>query len=121
MSLPIEKIENNIKLILIQINEAHSSAWPKYIDEQPDPQKNFAERINRAKLFIEKYGIEKYPFVEVYVDGWDDKLDNLLQLWPDKHYLLDTNKKIVKQATYGLEGSMEAKVIEDYYDIMGKK
>lgn len=105
-------------MILIQINEAHSSAWPKHIDDQPDPQKNIVDRIDRAKKFVEKYEIEKYPFIEVYVDGWDDKVDNLLQLWPDQYYLLDNKKIILKKSEYGLEGETEAKIVEDYFDVL---
>lgn len=115
--LPLN-IENNIKLILIQINEAHSSEWPKYLVDQPDPQKDFNERLHRAKSFIDKYSIDKYPFIEVYVDGWDDKADNLLQLWPDKYYLLDNDKIIIKNSEYGLKGDNEAKIVEDYLDIL---
>ena len=105
--------ESNIKLILVQLSEAHSSAWPKYLEDQPDPQKDFNERISRAKLFMEKYNIASYPSIEVYVDGWDNKLDELLQLWPDSYYLID-NHTIIKKSEYNING----KIFEDYYDIV---
>ena len=52
--------KNNINIILIQIDEAHSTAWPMAIDtllqvNNVEPQKTFQDRIDRAKYFIEKY------------------------------------------------------------------
>ena len=120
LSLNIEN--NNIKLILVQINEAHSDEWPKHLQDQPAPQKDFNDRIDRAKLFQEKYNIDQYPFIQVYVDGWDNSVDTMLQLWPDKYYLLDKNKKILKKSEYGSASDSsrksEAQVIEDYFDIL---
>jgi hypothetical protein len=111
------KLENKIKIILVQINEAHSSEWPMYIDNQPDPQQNFNERLERANLFINKYEIYKYNFIEVYVDGWDNKFDNMFQLWPDKYYLIKNNI-VVKKSGYHTNGNLEATIIDDYVDVL---
>jgi hypothetical protein len=110
--------KNNVQLILIQINEAHSSEWTKHLKDEPEPQKSYQDRLDRTKLFLEKYQISKYPFIEVYIDGWNDKADNLYQLWPDKYYLVDKENKIVKKSEYGTEGMMEAVILEDYLDVL---
>ena len=55
------KMKNyNIDLILVQIDEAHSTAWPVAVDylfgvEAVEPQQCFQDRVNRAKHFVDKF------------------------------------------------------------------
>jgi len=100
-----ELAKKNINVILIQIDEAHTTAWPQAIDvilnvEQPEPHKTFEDRINRAKYFVEKY----QPPYNVYIDGWDNKYAELFRAWPDKYYLIDRNKIILAKSKYTKDG-----------------
>ena len=86
----------NINVILIQIDEAHSSAWPKGLKNQVDPQKDFDDRVKRANEFKET---DKVPF-EILVDTWENDYANKYKSWPDKYYCIDKNKKIIAKSEY---------------------
>lgn len=110
--------EANINVILIQIDEAHSSAWPMALDDQPSPQSCFEERIARAKLFVDKYN----PPFEVYIDGWANVFAETFRAWPDKYHCVDNSLKVVAKAEYGrgehVDGEKEAVVLEDYTNLL---
>lgn len=113
-SMSSELIKKNINIILIQIDEAHSTAWPLSINailniEQPEPQKTFEDRINRANYFVDKY----HPPYNVYIDGWDNQFAELFRAWPDKYHLIDQNMMILAKSDYGTEGEKEAVIVED--------
>jgi len=101
-----DELDNkNIQVILIQIDEAHTTAWPQAIDvilnvEQPEPQKTFNDRVNRAGYFVEKY----HPPYNVYIDSWDNHFAELFRAWPDKYHLIDKNKTILAKSKYNKEG-----------------
>jgi len=100
-----ELVKKNINVVLIQIDEAHTTAWPQAIDvilnvEQPEPQKTFQDRINRANFFVENY----QPPYDVYIDGWDNQFAELFRAWPDKYHLIDKNKTILAKSKYNKEG-----------------
>lgn len=100
--------EHNIRVILIQIDEAHSSAWPVGLKEQPEPQQTFQERIDRANQFVNEYN----PPYHVYIDGWDNKFELLFRAWPDKYHCVDSDLKVIAKAEYGEH--IEAVVNKDY-------
>ena len=104
---------NKCNVVLIQIDEAHSSAWPMALDDQPEPQKTFQERVDRANKFVKKYD----PPFDVYVDGWDDTFSKLFRAWPDKYHCVDSNLRVIAKSEYGTEGDSEAVVTEDYTDL----
>lgn len=112
--------KNNLGVILIQIDEAHSSAWPIGLQNQPEPHKTFQDRINRAKLFIDNYN-SPYP---VYIDGWDNQFSDIFRAWPDKFHFIDKNLTILAKSEYGIgekyDGNKEALIIEDYTDLLMK-
>ena len=91
----LEKI--GVRLILIQIHEAHSDAWPVGLTEQPAPHANFQCRIDRANEFVDK---EEPPY-DVYIDGWDDRFEQLFRAWPDKYYYVDYDNMVLQTSTYG--------------------
>jgi hypothetical protein len=93
--------KNGIKFLLVQINEAHSSAWPAGLPDQPEPQKCFADRICRAKNFVEQ-DKPKDPFI-IRVDRWDNIFDNKFKTWPDKYYLVDDKYKVLAKSEYGIK------------------
>ena len=93
--------KNGIKFLLVQINEAHSSAWPAGLPDQPEPQKCYNDRACRAKKFIKDDAPED-PFI-VRVDGFDDLFDNKFKTWPDKYYLIDSDYKVLTKSEYGMK------------------
>lgn len=87
----------NIRVILIQTHEAHSSAWPLGLENQPEPQGTFQERVQRAQQFMAE---EKPPY-DVYVDGWDDAYEQRFRAWPDKYYFVDEQMRVLEKSEYG--------------------
>lgn len=85
--------------MLIQIDEAHSSAWPIGLDNTPEPQQSFEERCERANKFVRDYQPQD-PFI-VKVDGWSNEFSNTFKAWPDKYYMIDPAFKILAKAEYG--------------------
>lgn len=105
-----------VKVILVQIDEAHSSAWPMALDEQPEPNSSFQDRINRANQFVRQYD----PPYDVYIDGWDNQFADTFRAWPDKYHCVNRNLRVVAKAEYGTKGDREAVVVQDYCDLLGK-
>jgi len=89
--------EHKINFILIQIDEAHSTAWPIGLKNAPNPQKSLDDRIERALQFIK----EDIPPFEVLVDTWENDFANKYKAWPDKYYCIDKNLKIIGKSEYG--------------------
>jgi hypothetical protein len=89
--------QHKINFILIQIDEAHSTAWPIGLKNSPNPQKSLDERVERALQFIK----EDAPPFEVLVDTWENDFANKYKTWPDKYYCLDKNLKIIGKSQYG--------------------
>lgn len=128
-------VRAGIKVVLVQVDEAHSSAWPMSLPDQPEPQSTFEERIDRANEFVRKYvNFTSVPFsnsltfisfryncpFEVYVDGWDNEFEQTFQAWPDKYHALDGDLKVIAKAEYhrGNGDGKEAAVVEDYVDLL---
>jgi hypothetical protein len=86
-----------VGVILVQIHEAHSSAWPTGLDQQPEPQTCLMDRLRRANQFI----AEDQPPFPVLVDTWADEFEKTFQAWPDKYYLIDRDMRVLAKSTYG--------------------
>lgn len=113
--------KNNINLILIQISEAHSTAWPLAIEHllnvsKVEPQKSFDDRVNRANNFINNYN----PPYKVYIDSWTNDYEQTFRAWPDKYYLIDNEYKICSKSEYHSDSEKEALVIEDCTLVLSK-
>lgn len=91
--------EKGIKMILIQIDEAHSTAWPIGLENPVTPQKDFNERVERANNFVKT---ENPPFT-VFIDEWNNTFAEKFKAWPDKYYCINEDKKIIAKSTYGLK------------------
>jgi len=91
--------EKNIDFILIQIDEAHSTAWPTGLKNNISPQKSLTERFERAKEFIKT---DNPPFT-VLVDTWSNSFAEKYKAWPDKYYCIDKNFNIIEKSEYGLK------------------
>jgi hypothetical protein len=89
--------DRDVGVILIQIHEAHSSAWPTGLDQQPEPQSCISDRIQRANEFI----AEDQPPFPVYIDTWEDKFEQTFQSWPDKYYMINRDMQVLAKSTYG--------------------
>lgn len=128
-------VNSNWRIILIQIQEAHSKSWPLGMNNHPDLQRNLYDRVARANEFDKKL-IENNinlqdkitsKAIRVVIDTWNDEFENIYQCWPDKFYALapdappDSNAdtpqyKIIKKSIYSLDAIIE----EDYTDYLHK-
>jgi len=130
---------SNWRIILIQIQEAHSKSLPLGMNNHPDLQTNLYDRVQRANEFNKKL-IENNinlqdkitsKAIRVVIDTWNDEFENIYQCWPDKFYALtpyvtsdaipDANAntpqyKIIKKSIYSLDAIIE----EDYTDYLHK-
>lgn len=82
---------------MIQTHEAHSSAWPVGLKNQPEPHHSFDDRIRRAHEFV----AGQNPPFDVYIDGWDDAFEQRFRAWPDKYYFVDSGLRLMEQSEYG--------------------
>jgi hypothetical protein len=90
-----------IKVILIQIEEAHATnTWPIGLKEQ-FTHKDIKDRLGRAKEFKETYN----PPFEIVVDEMSNQFENVYRAWPDRFTLAATNSThdltLIEQAEYG--------------------
>ena len=104
--------EKKINFILIQIDEAHSTAWPIGLKNLVEPQKTLDDRIQRAKEFVKN---ENPPF-EVLVDTWENNFAEKYKTWPDKYYCIDKNFTIICKSEYGIKG--DAIINKDCCDLI---
>ncbi len=100
--------KENICLVLVYINEAHTTKWPIGLNH-PDPQADLPDRIERAKSFS-----KLYPQFDIYIDTWNNDFENAFQAWPDKYYFINGNLTILEKAEYG----MNAIVLHDYSELL---
>ncbi len=84
-------------MLLIQTHEAHSSAWPVGLPNQPEPHRDFAARVQRAHEFV----AANAPPFDVYVDGWDDAYEQRFRAWPDQYYFVDASMRVLFKSEYG--------------------
>lgn len=95
MSDALQKAD--IGLIMIYINEAHSSAWPVALPNQPDPHESIQDRLMAAKRELETFNTP-YP---LFVDSWENDFETKFHAWPDVYFLIDTkSKRILTKSTY---------------------
>lgn len=112
-------IKHNIRVILIQIDEAHSNSWPIAINkilnvEQPEPQKTLNDRIQRAQYFVDHYN----PPYEVFIDTWCNDFAELFRAWPDKYHFINNKLELIAKSDYHTDEDKEAIVIEDCVDLL---
>lgn len=103
--------KTNIKFLLIQIDEAHSTAWPIGLINTPTPQKSFQERVERANSFVNNDQPNE-PFI-IKIDGWNNIFAETFHAWPDKYYLIDNNYKVLSKSEYGTKGDNDALIRVD--------
>lgn len=114
----------DINVILVHIDEAHSSLWPVAIDSifsqegvtvtQPEPHKSLEDRVARAQDFIDNY---KPPF-PVFIDYFDNQFAEKYRAWPDRFIIVDHNKTVFSQAAYHGSGDKEAIIITDCTEVL---
>ena len=106
--------EKGIKLILIQIDEAHSSAWPKALPDQPEPHANIEDRTERAQFYV---NAENPPF-DVYIDTWNNDFEQRFHAWPDKFYMINSDKTVMEKSKYGAK--RDAMINHDYAKLLAQ-
>lgn len=111
--------KNDILFILIQIDEAHSSAWPIGLPNQPEPQLNINERLESVNNFVknDKVPLDVFP---VYSDVWENEFAEIYHAWPDKYYCFDANLKIIQKSSYGYEGNNNALIKIDCIEVINE-
>lgn len=108
---------NNIIFILVQIDEAHSSAWPVGLENQPDPQESIEERIEKANTFATTE-LTVNDSIYVYVDTWQNDFAETYHAWPDKYYCVDATNTVLVKSEYGNKGQNNAKIKIDCIDVL---
>lgn len=102
---------SDIKVVFVQINEAHSTKWPLGLTDHPEVHCDLKDRLERAQRFVEDY---KFPY-PVYVDQWTDDFENSYHAWPDQYSLIDCKTgKIMTHSKY----SEDAMVTNDYAKLL---
>lgn len=102
-------IKKNIKLILIHINEAHSTKWKIGLKNHPEPQYSFQDRFNRTVDFVKNHN----PPYDVYIDNWKNDYDNKYATWPDKYFQVNKNLQIIAKSEYGSCGKLDGVILKD--------
>lgn len=90
--------EKRIIFLLVQIDEAHSQAWPIGLPNAPKPHACFQDRLDQANEFIKNHEIMK-PFI-VKVDGFNNEFASKFRAWPDEYYMIDSNYKVLAKSEY---------------------
>ncbi len=111
-------IHSGYRIILVQIQEAHSKYWPQGMDNHPDIHRTLEDRVSRAQEFNAKLiangimldDIDVKKALRVVIDPWGDEFEKLYQCWPDQYYILSPDYTILKKSEY----SMNAVIEEDY-------
>jgi hypothetical protein len=94
-------VEKDIFFILVQIDEAHTPAWPQGIITLGIPQSDINDRIKRAQEFSTEELVGNEANFKVLVDTWSNSFAETYQAWPDKYFLFDSERKVVAKSTYG--------------------
>lgn len=102
--------------MLIQINEAHSDKWPIGMGDHPTVQKSLADRIQRARDFIDNNILDsKQEQYMVYIDKWTDDYENTYHAWPDQYILIECSTgKILDRSKY----DVDARIMNDYGQLL---
>ena len=90
--------DHKIGFILIQIDEAHSTAWPIGLENTPTPQKSYEERIKRAQCFFHEFPNQSF---QLCIDGWDNLFGEKFRAWPDKYYCINNKYQVIAKSEYG--------------------
>jgi len=108
-----EKAEKlGIRVVLVQIEEAHTDAWPIGRDHQPKNHDSMETRMKAARDFVKDYS----PPYDVFVDDFEtNQFENTFQAWPDKYYFIDHNYNIINKSQYD-----DGVIMVDYTEIIDK-
>lgn len=99
--------DKDIFFILVQIEEAHTMAWPQAIYQvNPEQelgyvQKDFQDRVERANDFNKKDKVYENDRFKIMIDGWGNNFERLYHAWPDKYYLINSDMKVLAKSEYG--------------------
>ncbi len=92
--------EKSIFFLLIQIEEAHTDKWPQGVITLGKNHSDFSDRVARAQKFVSEELPDDDCF-KVMVDPWNNVFAETFQAWPDKYYLINKDKVVLKKSTYG--------------------
>ena len=108
---------DRIRVVLVQIQEAHTTRWPLGMTDHPEPQASLEERMERARSFRTRFALPSC--FRLLVDPWTDPFEQRFRAWPDCYVMVsaasgDGIRTVEAQSTY----SMDALVITDYAQIL---
>lgn len=111
----LEAAEGRVRVVLVQIQEAHTTRWPLGMTDHPEPQATIEERMERARAFRSRVP----SCFRLLVDPWEDPFERRFRAWPDRYVMLapadETGNRVVEAlSTY----SMDAVVETDYARIL---
>ena len=111
----LEAAEGRVRVVLVQIQEAHTTRWPLGMTDHPEPHATIEERMERARAFRSRLP----SCFRLLVDPWGDPFEQRFRAWPDRYVMLapadESGNRIVEaQSTY----SMDAVVETDYARIL---
>jgi hypothetical protein len=87
--------KRGIGVIMVYVNEAHSSAWPMGMVPEPAPHGSMDDRLEH--VHAERMSGCPFP---IYTDTWDNTYDNMHHVWPDGFILVGAEFKILMRSTY---------------------
>lgn len=108
--------EKDIFFLLIQIEEAHTAAWPQGVIKLGVPHANIEDRLGKAREFNADKIVGNETFFKVIVDPWNNAFAERYHAWPDKYYLFDAGRKVIAKSTYG--AYKDAVIDEDCVDLI---
>jgi len=103
-----------IFFLLVQIEEAHTPAWPTGTIRLGVPQTDLADRMSRAATFAATEVPSEH--FKVLVDPWTNSFANRFRAWPDKYYLVDDARIVKEKSTYGAHS--DAVIDRDCVDVL---
>jgi len=113
--------ENNICVLLVYIDEAHSTGWPLGLDDHPQPHANIKDRLRRASEFVSTLAESasvNHENLYFAVDTWENNFANKYHAWPDKYYFVQLDSGVIlEKSMYGNKGKKDAKILEDCTDM----
>jgi hypothetical protein len=104
-----------IFFLLVQIEEAHTAAWPTGTITLGIPHANLEDRLARAQAFAASE-LPRCGNFAVVVDPWTNPFANRFRAWPDKYYLVDEARVVQTKSTYGAEA--DAVIDKDCVDVI---
>jgi len=89
MNSMAEKFRDIADFLVIYISEAHpKDAWPLGKHVEIETHKNINDRIEAAKFYQQKFGLQ----IPMLVDTMENQFDKNYASWPERFYIIINNQ-----------------------------